>query len=78
MSVVTLSPAVLHDAKHKSRTYHNVQIWVFADHFKVTGYYRSTLYPLFRLATLADAFEMAVKVKRKRLEITLRGPGVTS
>jgi hypothetical protein len=75
MNVIALS-AVLHDDKHKSRTYHHVQIWVFHDHIRVSGYYRSALYPLFRVETLQAAFDCAVKVKRKHKDISLRGPAV--
>ena len=77
MNVINLSPTILHDAKHKSRIYHHVQIWLFPDKVTVRGYYRGTLYPLFQVQTLVEGFECARRVQRKHPDISLRGPGVS-
>ncbi len=78
MSFVHLGTTVLHDENHRNRTYHHLQIWLYADKVMVRGYYRGALYPLFRVATLTDAVELARKVNRKHQDLTLRGPGVAA
>lgn len=76
MTLVHLSQTALDDKKHRSRTYNHVQIWIFDDHIRVSGYYRAGLYPLYRVYDLTEAVDLARKVKRKHEDISLRGPGV--